>query len=389
MPKSACLILKPTFKKLGKSLGPVPATTSSDAWIGLTKLSRHSRTAASLYAIQFYGRRPIDTATLARNILETLTSAVSVLPPPGRPLSKESEQRLAKALRFLLKSTAMQLHIYLHNAHQAGLNKKGGRAEKSLSQAVRLEERAYLSALMKSRKLVLQADIAALRSLALHIAKRLIETTAPLLTRASATTSAKGDIHALQLSDTARRWIHLLAAAVIFSCGLHDTGRKAALQKSADACKKPARLDMRLNTALARVPATLKKTAKIRGKVNHVRYFRLPKKPFSAANLVGAGIYLLAPYKSLMRIGVVNGSTVWAVGKRTKFMGKPVFEIEFEGVGQHSKIYWEDFLADSLRSVYNLYPAALRMAWSFPDVRRKDAISDLVSRTKPLGKSKP
>ncbi|PJB71417.1 MAG: hypothetical protein CO093_05060, partial [Alphaproteobacteria bacterium CG_4_9_14_3_um_filter_47_13] len=328
--------------------------------------------------------KPFDTEKNIRHIKETFDSYLALLPPPTEMMDKNDRASLRAASDIILKALASRLHMHLHYYFQEGLLKTTA-YHGDMTQDIWATNVAYHLLLERSQNAAKESNISALHHLARNMLFRLLETMPDLLIKAASTSRndlKKGQYYGLQISDLSRRMVMAMTGCLSLALDLQDTYKTRHTKEAANKIKLLARKDMRLRRAHIMARRSAKEGTAIKGKLDHIKFYNRPGKPFTTANFVSTDTILLAPFKSLLRMGVTNGASFWGIGKMVKTSSTPLFEIEFEGAGQHAKTYWEDYLSYSLRDIYNLYPGALRMTWEFPDIRRSDAMSDLIGRIK-------
>ena len=91
-----------------------------------------------------------------------------------------------------------------------------------------------------------------------------------------------------------------------------------------------------------------------------------PDTPYSFARFTHGRFELRVRYRSMMGVGVAPGRWLWARAKLEPTPGVPILVAEFEGLGEHAKTHWEDWLAAETRSVYDLAPSSLDVLWEMP-----------------------
>jgi hypothetical protein len=185
---------------------------------------------------------------------------------------------------------------------------------------------------------------------------------------------------ALKASDIARRHAALVAGAILTDQRLRD---RRVGKSTADAARRASKLRRTpLNPNAARKtlrPSDRGKRLTVVAQLGQIDFIERPRKPYSGA-VAGELGELRVPHKNMRRVGVAQGSWVVAIGK-VKVDGRDsLLEVEFEGPGQHSREFFEDWVFDIGRAAYDLYPGVLNMVWEFPDPKRRGGAADLYSR---------
>lgn len=334
------------------------------------------------YTREFYARRKVDMKAVQNDVESALAAIRSLLPSDDKEmLAGHDRKTVTAAVEKLAESIAANLYISCHAKFQEGrLSRPSSR--KALSLSVLQCRNHYVRLLTLSLERARKNDVPALLDIAEDIGTYIYTDLAPLLVQAGASSETdlkKKQFYGLSLSDLSRRYIMLAVSLLTLSADLKDSYSKTHLLKAAKRFRKLWREDMKLRaTPMKTGRSGGKGAASIKGKLNYVKFYNRPQKPFTSANIIGTGAVLIAPYKSLLRMGVTNGSSFWAMGKIKKTRdGKTIFELEYEGLEPHSSKYWEDYLAYKYKRIFNLYPNAYRMIYEYPDLRRTDAFSGL------------
>ncbi len=82
----------------------------------------------------------------------------------------------------------------------------------------------------------------------------------------------------------------------------------------------------------------------------------------------------------MLAVGVASGRWLWARAKLEPGEGLPILVAEFEGLGEHGRTYWEDWLAAETRSAYDLAPSSLDVLWEIPNPKYRNGMLELSGR---------
>ncbi len=357
--------------------------TSDRAILAVTRAMKHA-TVASTLVDAFYGGEKASAELVKEMTGEVLTDLEALLPGDAEAmLEMEERKSVIAASDAMAGAMADYLYAYCHGEFQTGRLSAPNTADGLGAGVAGLRVR-YLVLLEESRTLARGNDAHGLFALSRRIADCILAEAGDLLRTAGASSEtdlAEKKFYGLAASDISRRLILLSLACMKLGAELKDAYRAHHIVKAAKTLNALWREDMKLRATPTNVHIPGLRAVTVKGKLNHVKYYERPGKPFSSATIIGAGLHLIAPYKSLPRMGVTNGASVWATGTlKITPAGKRLFELEFEGLEPHAEVYWEDYLAYKYKDIFNLYPSALRMIYEYPDLRRTDAPSDLRSR---------
>lgn len=116
------------------------------------------------------------------------------------------------------------------------------------------------------------------------------------------------------------------------------------------------------------------------GRVRDTGWVDRPGIPYSFAD---CGEFEIRVHRrNLAAVGVGVGRWLWARGKVESDGERPVLVTEMEGPGRHAGTVWEDWMADEVRGVYDLWPRVMDIAFEFPRIDRRGGVSDLAERTR-------
>jgi len=295
----------------------------------------------------------------------------------------ESALRLARA-------SASGIHLRCQRAFQEGRKMRPQPPRKELLDGLARLDGRYLSNLRELRQVAMAGKFDAPLSIAADVTDDSHAALAPLCKlagRAADSDHPRAAEVALRASDVARRNAALVAGAILIDKRLRDKRRRKPTADAARRASKLRRTPLNPNTARKTLrPSDLGKGLAVVAQLGDVGYVERPRKPYSSAAINGGG-ELRVPHKNMRRVGVVSGSWVVAAGKVKVTGGDRILEVEFEGPGQHSREYFEDWACDLARPAYDLYPSVLRMTWEFPDPKVRGGGADLLSRVDHLAEA--
>ncbi len=286
------------------------------------------------------------------------------------------------------KDLATGAHTKLHNAFTQGRVRSKVPDNKITENSLKKAERLYRSHLRTLRQLTIDTDansILVLQSaLSCYIYNDL-----SILVEGSASTSrfysSKSSVArvknvGLRASRLARRYCMLLAACQLLHWRLTNKRTINSSKKIASEREKilrQTRFDRSSRQSFSK--SQLNKTIQLFGEFSEIKFIERPRKPYTLVTLDNKQIIKVA-YKSLQRQGAKQHCRFIVQGKVKKDSDGYFLEAEFEGSGQHASEYWEDWLADAVRGVYELYPGTIHMDWEFPLYNKKSSRADLLSR---------
>jgi hypothetical protein len=281
----------------------------------------------------------------------------------------------------LARATATGAHVLaLTNWHAGGADPQR-RVNKRVTTSLEAAERAYVAALARLRRAAKAGDAKAAFT---SVDETLTDATAKACAAAAQIAqldSKEAAAAAIAASGLARRAAMLSAGAVVVGARLARGGRGAkAITRAADTKQLRRRA---LAPGQARVTlgqADVGRTATVVGRVDELGFVERPQKPYSRATLAGSPLELRVPRRNMRRVGVAHGSWVCGRGHVKEERGQRYVEVEFEGPGTHRKAVFEDWLADLVRPVYDLYPGVLLMEWQLPAPGERGSEADAFSR---------
>jgi len=281
------------------------------------------------------------------------------------------------------RASAAGIHLRCQRAFQEGRGMRPQAPTRALTQAIERLDRGYVDRLRALRRSTMARKFDAPLALAAELTADAHRELAPLCKRAGRAAGSEDDRAAevaLGASDLARRHAALVAGAILIDKRLRDRRRAKPTADAARRASKLRRTPLNPNSARKTLRSSDRnKRLALVAQLGKVDFIERPRKPYSDAQIDGVG-ELRVPHKNMRRVGVAQGSWVVAAGRVKTTGGERILEVEFEGPGQHTREYFEDYVIDLGRPAYDLYPDVLRMTWDFPDPGFKGQGADLISR---------
>jgi hypothetical protein len=330
-----------------------------------------------------YGRYPgelDECLTLLRDASQVLGSVLDQTAANDK-VDGGLDRGLAKQLG---RALAQGIHVSLHNAWRAGQNGTTTSPRRAvLVHQLKNFERSYRERLLASRYACLKQRPDLLQGLLDDLNDEAFGKLSLLTQRVASLSNAERDKAALGLRVTrlGRKTAMLAAGLILLTARLSTRRTSGSTAKIAESRKKLTRDQPQLRIAKKNLAnAQEGDRIRIRGRIKEVEWTAGGDKMFSRLTLEGVDSPLYVHYKNLERLGVQAGMAVWAAGKVEEVSGQTAVIVEFEGPGQHEGEYWEDWLANKVRRVYDLYPQSLFMDWEYPPADGKNISVDVRCR---------
>ena len=283
------------------------------------------------------------------------------------------------------RALAQTVHLSLHRAWQ--------REQSSTTKAPKLSavarllrdcERNYRDQLMASRSACRQGRGHELQLLLEEIVSDAFDGLSRLTTHVAQLPGEERQRGALGLrvARLGRKTAMLCAALVLLRARLSAARTLGTTADIARSRAKLTRNQPRLRATPATLPAktSLKSEVRLCGYIEKVTWIARPETPYTRLQLAGGKAEIHVHHKNLTRMGLQPRMRVWACGKLEEVDGARVLVAAFEGPGQHSDTYWEDWLAQQVRGAYDLYPEVLFMEWEYPPAGESGISKDLRAR---------
>ena len=273
------------------------------------------------------------------------------------------------ALR-LGRAFAQGIHVALHRAWLDGRRSKETSPRRGgIARLVANSERGYRNHLLASRSACRAERADRLSKLFEEVVDTAFDKLAPLTAHVACLSSEDLDKGALgmRVARLGRETAMLSGALVVLRARLSSNRTRGTTADIARSRKKLTRNEPRLRAAARDLgQAALGDRVRVRGRIRETGWVPRPEKPYTRLHLEGTETEIRPHYKNLTRLGVQAGMAVWAAGKVESVLDGKAVIVEFEGPGQHAMECWEDWLADEVRSAYDLYPEVLFMEWEYP-----------------------
>lgn len=281
------------------------------------------------------------------------------------------------------RAVAVGIHLRLHIAFANGAEAAVKRSHNTTRKRLHTHEQKLRARLASLRRAAQVTDAGAALSMlktithdAHHVLPQLVEEAAQVSLRESRKNLALG----LEASILARRNAMAAAGCVMLHRRLLldrlARGTKFAVERIPALRRDVVRPEI-ARTDLSAIDVG--RRFSLLGRASEVEWIGRPQKPYTRVGFVAATVDLHVPQRSLDRRGVTPGTVVWAMGTVKK--GPPLYlESEFEGPGQNSRRYFEDYLATLTRPAYDLYPGSMLLEWEFPRIKVARGANDLISR---------
>lgn len=288
----------------------------------------------------------------------------------------------ATAAISLARSAAVGLHVGAHLRWLQG-RREPGRTAGGLRKRLVAADRTYVAHLGRLRRALMDQDPLLAAAVAASAAASAQDQVAPLCREAARVgrrDTRPAAVAALRSSGLARRYAALVAAAELLVARLavpRSAKSTAAAAERARTLRRPPPDPSRVRTVLG--AADTGQHVAVVGRIAKLEFIERPRKPYSRVVLTRR-LELHVPYRNVRRLGLTPGAWTWAAGEAKSSGDGPVLEVEFEGPGQHRSAVFEDFLADLVRRVYDLYPGVVLLEWAFPDVGEAGGPGDLAAR---------
>lgn len=350
----------------------------------IRRLEVHASTAATEVVRGVYEGHSTDVRTLSSILRQVPEVLADVLSTEGIPDTRFETAYPREVAMAVARAVATGVHVRTHEAYDSGLDGPAIPSTSVLAARVDDEERRYDEYLGRSRLAARQGDVAEMLELLAAVVER-AHVSLPVVcsrtARASIAADHRGTELGVRVSVLCRRYAMLAAALVVLDWRLRRPRTHRTTGDIAASRTRRARRYLRLTVARRALVGTPSGTRMdLLGRVTDVRWIDRPEKPYSAATLVGTPGELRVPYKSIGRVGVVDGAGVWARGKVERDGDVAYLKVEFEGPGTHQRTYWEDWLANEVRASYDLYPGTVFMEWELPRIGTNGSGSDLYAR---------
>lgn len=357
-----------------RSLDPAPVVTLAIA------ADAAASTAAHDFALGRDKRTDQRVGELVRGLAAVPAAAAGALSNPRA--FAWTFYRPSMALR-LARATAIGIHLRCQGAFQDGREMRPQPPGRPLIDGIARFDGSRTSRLRALRRTAMAGDFDVPLGLAAELTAEAHSEIAPLCKlagRASGSGDPRSAEVALKASDIARRHAALVAGAILIDQRLRDRSKGKSTAGAARRASKLRRTPLNPNAARRTLrPSDKGKRLAVVAQLGQIEFIERPRKPYSGA-VAGELGELRVPHKNMRRVGVAQGSWVVAIGK-VKVDGRdPLLEVEFEGPGQHSREFFEDWVFDIGRAAYDLYPGVLNMVWEFPDPKRRGGAADLYSR---------
>lgn len=280
------------------------------------------------------------------------------------------------------------VHCLLHLAFQRGLKNSGiYQPDQNLHSHIAYQERQYYLRLSETRAASLESSILSLD----HVFENCIYSVQTdlyvLLEHIAGLSKSERGEHSISVRacHLARQYAMLLSALAYLRHRLM-TGRSiSGLSRVAENRENIRRLIPSMEVGvrdISSIPEYSRTT--VIAFVDDHQWIDRPNIPYSKANVADYDYEIRVHRKDMNGHGIGNASWVWVKGKVEYENDQAYLVAEFEGPGQHSDDYWEDWLASEVRKAYDLYPGVIHMEWEFPDLDELGSMSDLIARTNDL-----
>ena len=185
----------------------------------------------------------------------------------------------------------------------------------------------------------------------------------------------------MRVARMGRRAAFLAASLLLLRARLSSARTVNTTAEIARSRTKLCRSEPRLRTAARSLrEAAPGSRTRMRGRVREVKWIARPTIPYTRVRLQGTETEVHVHYKNLQRLGIQADMAIWVAGKVEEVSGARALIAEFEGPGQHAREYWEDWLADEVRSSCDLYPEVLFMEWDYPPAGGTHIAADVRAR---------
>ena len=346
----------------------------------LRPLLAMARRAAQQAQARLYGRSPGDVDECLV-VLSTVPDTFELL--LNQAATDEAHALSRKLAKQFGRVLAQTVHLTLHHAWLRGQSATEATTPKVavVARLLRDAERNYRGQLFASRSACRAGRMADLLELLDETVSNASGGLARLTTLIAQLPNDTRKQHALGLrvARLGRQSAMLVAGLVLLCARLSWERTRNTTAEIARSRNKLMRNEPRLRGTLASLSpkAELGSQKRLCGYMEEVSWLARPNTPLSKIKLANSNSEIHAHHKNLTRMGIQPHMRVWAQGKVEEVEGVRVLVAAFEGPGQHANEYWEDWLADQVRSAYDLYPEVLFMDWEYPPAGSRGISKDL------------